>query len=110
MAFRSSQEAESRLRTNMAELTAQEVRDLMEWTHQLSIAAERRLSTELALQNIEAVQKFDESSSKLTKWIIGMTVILVVLTIVIAYYSFVLGQAEKKQSDGQSIHYTPRDD
>jgi hypothetical protein len=110
MPFPSSQDAENRLRTNTAKLTAQEVRDLMEWTHQLSIAAERRLTAELALQNLEAIQKFETSSSKLAKALVWLTVVLLLLTLVIAYYSFVLAQAEKKRTDGQTINYTPRED
>ncbi len=110
MAFPSSQDAENRLRTNTAKLTAQEVRDLMEWTHQLTIAAERRLTAELSLQNLEAVQKFERSSSNLTKWIVSLTAVLVLLTIVIAYYSFVLARAERNQSNSPSIEYTPMED
>jgi hypothetical protein len=53
----------------------------------------RRLKAELTLQNIEAVQKFERSSSRLTGWIIGLTLALVALTVVIAYYSYVLGSS-----------------
>ena len=50
----------------------------------------RRLNAQLALQNLEAVRKFKQSSSKLTKWLIGFTVVLVILTIAITFYTVVL--------------------
>jgi hypothetical protein len=95
MPFKSSQDAETRLRDS-AKLTTQEVQDLFPYMNQLSIAGERRLTAELALQNLEAVQKFETSSSKLTQWLIGLTVVLLLLTGVIAWYSYVLARAEKK--------------
>jgi hypothetical protein len=91
--FASSQDAESRLRSNNAKLTAEEVRDLMPHMNQISETGMRRLKAELTLQNIEAVQKFERSSSRLTGWIIGLTLALVALTVVIAYYSYVLGSS-----------------
>jgi hypothetical protein len=91
--FASSQDAESRLRSNNAKLTAEEVRDLMPHMNQISETGMRRLKAELTLQNIEAVQEFERSSSRLTGWIIGLTLALVALTVVIAYYSYVLGSS-----------------
>jgi hypothetical protein len=104
--FNSCQDAEARLR-DPAKLTTQEVRDLFPYMNQLSITGERRLAAELALQNLEAVQKFENSSSKLTHWLIGLTVVLLLLTTAIAWYSYVLARAEKKvavssQSDAVS--------
>ena len=93
MPFASPQDAESRLRSNNAKLTAEEVRDLMPHMNQISETGMRRLKAELTLQNIEAVQKFERSSSRLTGWIIGLTLALVALTVVIAYYSYVLGSS-----------------
>jgi hypothetical protein len=54
------------------------------------------------LQDLEAVQQFEKSSSRLTQWLIGLTVVLLLLTGVIAWYSYVLARAEKNvppQSD-----------
>src|SRR6266478_5382881 len=73
MTFNSWQDADNRLRTNEAKLTPQEVRDLMPHMNQISETGMRRLKAELALQNIEAVQTFETTSSNLTKWVIGLT-------------------------------------
>lgn len=104
MPFRDSQEVENRLRSNSAKLSPEEVRDLMPWMHQLSIPGERRLTAELALQNLEAVQTFEGSSRRLTKWLIGLTAVLVVLTIVIAYYSIVLARKESSVVPEPQLH------
>jgi hypothetical protein len=95
MPFNSWQDAEARLR-EPTKLTTQEVRDLFPYMNQLSISGERRLTAELALQNLEAVQKFENSSSRLTQWLIGLTGVLLLLTVVIAWYSYVLARTEKK--------------
>ena len=91
MPFRDWQATEARLR-DPARLTAQEVRDLFPYMNELSVAAERRLSAELALQNIEAVQKFETSSGKLTAWLIVLTVVL--LTAVITVFTLVLARPQ----------------
>ena|SRR5712692_9385696 len=90
MPFNSSQDADRRLVTNATKLTPQEVRDLMVWMHQISAAGMRRLDAELSLQNLEATQRFEQSSRKLTKWLISLTAVLVALTLIIAYFSFLL--------------------
>ena len=97
MPFASSDDAETRLK-NPAKLTEQEVRDLIEWMHQIGESGMRRLNAQLALQNIEAVQKFEASSSNLTNWLIWLTIVLVALTIVITYYTYVLAHSEKHAS------------
>ncbi len=91
MPFNSGSDVEARLR-DPANLTSQEVRDLMPWVHQISMIGERRLTAELALWNLEAVQRFERSSNKLTKYLAWVTVALVLLTVAIAYYSFVLAK------------------
>lgn len=90
MPFPSSHEADVRLVGDNSPLTQQEVRDLMPWMNQLSTGAVRRLEAELALQNIEAVQNFERSSSKLTNVLIWLTAALVLLTGVIAYLTVFL--------------------
>jgi hypothetical protein len=92
MPFNSSQQVENRLRTDATKLTAEEVRNLMQWMNQISEGAMRRLDSELALQNLEAVQRFEKSSSRLTLWLLGLTVVLTVLTVVIAFYTVVLAR------------------
>lgn len=99
MPFNSSQAAETRLR-EPPKLTAQEVRDLFPYMNQLSITGERRLTAELALQNIEAVQQFEVSSSRLTKWLVWLTVALVILTVVITFFTIVLA---RKSELGKSV-------
>jgi hypothetical protein len=95
MAFNSSQAAETTLK-DPAKLAPQEVRDLIPHMNQISETGMRRLNAELALQDLEAVQQFEKSSSRLTQWLIGLTVVLLILTGVIAWYSYVLVRAEKK--------------
>ena len=53
----------------------------------------RRAVSSPASPNLEAVQEFEKSSSRLTRWLIGLTVALVVLTVVIAAYTVVLAHA-----------------
>lgn len=81
MPFESSYKADVRLVGDKTELTEKEVRDLFEWLHQISESGMRRLNAELALQNLKAVQKFEQSSSRLTKWLIVFTVVLTALTL-----------------------------
>lgn len=92
MPFNSSGEADRRLVVDSAKLTQQEVRDLMVWMRQLSAPGIQRLNVELSLQSLEAIQRFERSSSRLTGWLIGLTGVLVALTIVIVYYTFVLAR------------------
>jgi hypothetical protein len=95
MPFNSPQEAEARLR-DPAKLAPQEVRDLIPHMNQIGETGIRRLNAELVLQNIEAIQQFEKSSSRLTLWVVWLTVVLLILTGVIAWYSRVLVRAEKK--------------
>jgi hypothetical protein len=95
MPFKDLPDAEARLRDS-EKLRPEQVRDLMPYLPNLSVAAEKRLAAELALQNLEAVQKFEKSSSRLTWVLIALTVALVVLTVAVAYYSYALAHAEKK--------------
>ena len=96
MPINSSQEAETRL-GNSAQLTSEEIHNLFPWMNQISETGMRRLNAHLALQNLEAVQKFEESSRKLTKWLIGLTAALVILRIVITCYTVVLARSAESQ-------------
>ncbi len=93
MPFNSSQDVETRL-ADPKPLTPEEIRDLFPWMNQILETGIRRLNAQLALQNLEAVRKFEQSSSKLTKWLIGFTVVLVILTIAITFYTVVLSRKE----------------
>jgi len=51
--------------------------------------------------NIEAVQTFETSSGTLTRFLIGLTIVLAILTVAIVYYSYLLvheGDREKASS------------
>src|ERR1700693_4441686 len=87
MPFRSNQEVEQRL-LDPSRLEPREIRDLIEWMGQISERGMRRLNIELSLQNLDAVQRFEHSSSSLTKWLIGLTIALVILLVVVAGSTF----------------------
>ncbi len=103
MSFNSSQEVESRLRTDAKKLTPEEVRNLIPWMNTISEVGMRRLDSELALQNLEAVQEFEKSSSRLTLWLLGLTIMLTVLTVVIAFYTVVLARTPRPYGRFQSV-------
>lgn len=100
MRFSSSKDAEDRLK-EPAKLEPEEIDALFEWMHQISETGMRRLNAHLALKNLQGVQKFEQSSSKLTKWLIWLTAVLVILTIVIACYTVVLARKESSGAKGQ---------
>ena len=95
MPFRGSNEVEQRLK-DPARLRPNEVRDLMEWMHQITESGIRRLNAELALQNLEAIQESDRSSRRLTWWVIALTVVLVALTGLMAYLTVLLVRLPKR--------------
>ena len=90
MPFPKLQDAHARLLGDSSKLTPQEVRDLMPWMHLIGKPSMHRLYAELSLQNLEVVQQFERSSSRLSRWMTGLTVVLVVLTSLIAYYTYLL--------------------
>jgi hypothetical protein len=98
MPFKSSHDVEMRL-ADPNPLTSEEIRDLFPWMNQILETGMRRLNAQLALQNLEAVRKFELSSIKLTKWLIWLTAVLVFLTIVIACYTVVLARRESFSSE-----------
>ncbi len=95
MPFATSLDADVRLLSNTSPLTREEVRDLMQWMNQISTGGIRRLEAELALQSIQAVQKFETSSTRLTFWLIVLTAVLVALTGVISYFTVLLAGMPK---------------
>jgi uncharacterized membrane protein len=57
----------------------------------LSVVADDLVSLRATMQeNLKAIKSFDQASRKLAGWLIGLTVVLVVLTIVIAWFTIVL--------------------
>ena len=105
MAFNSLDEVENRL-GNPAALTAQEVRELLPWMNQITEAGMRRLHAQLALHNLEAAQKFEQTSGRLTKSLLALVAVLVLLAVALGYsiLIFVPGHSEKaaKESPGGS--------
>lgn len=80
---------------NKSKLTPEEVRDLIPWMQQVSTGGVRRLDAELALQSIEAIQKFAKSSSKVNCVLIGLTTVIGILTAVLVYYTYLLAQVPR---------------
>src|SRR5260370_39813043 len=64
MPFNSWLDVENRL-GNSSPVSSEEIRQLLQWMNQISETGMRRLNAHLVLQNLEAVQKFEKSSSKL---------------------------------------------
>lgn len=93
MPFSSLHEVENRL-GDPTPLTPQEIRELLPWTNQIGEPGIRRLTAQLALQSHEAVQKFERSSGRLTKWLIALTLVVAVLAIMVGYASFVLAHLD----------------
>lgn len=80
MPIGSSRDAEARL-ADPAKLTESDVRELMPYVRTISEGGLRRLYLELALQDIAAIIKFDQSSGRLSKRILCLTWVLVGLTV-----------------------------
>ncbi len=95
MPYQTREEVEHRL-LEQSPLAPHEVRDLIPWIRIIDEKGKRRLYIELSLQNLEAIQKFEKSSSKLTGWLIAFTVVLVVLTVVITSYTVLLVRIEQQ--------------
>ena len=81
----------------MRPLTDEERRDLYQWLDGAGDQNRRILDLEMTRrlldalnENRSAIQRFDESSRRLTRWLIGLTVVLVILTIVIAGFTILL--------------------
>lgn len=85
MPFANSHDADVRLLGNQDTLTPEEVRDLIPWVRQISEPGMRRLNIELSLQNLQAIQKFEKSSSRLAAWLIVFTAVLAVLTCILVW-------------------------
>ena len=78
-------------------LSDDERRALYQWLTEAGDQNRRILDLEMTRrllgalnENRSAIQRFDESSRRLTRWLIGLTVVLVILTIVIAAFTILL--------------------
>ena len=74
-----------------------EHRALYQWLTEASDQNRRILDLEMTRRLLDAlnesrsaIQRFDESSRKLTRWLIGLTAVLIILTIVIAAFTILL--------------------
>jgi len=67
-----------------------ERRDLYTWMTEASGQNRHMLDLELTRRLLHAIREFEMSSRKLTRWLIRLTVILVILTIVIAGFTILL--------------------
>lgn len=82
MEFKSSADVEHRLSGNDSPLTVEEIQAMRLWLKNISGGGLRRIYAELAFQNLAAIQKFDESSSKLTERLLCLTVVIAALTVI----------------------------
>lgn len=96
MPFTSELEVQNRLQ-NPAPLTRQEVADMFPYLRRLGEGHIRIVWAHLALltmqamdENKEAIERFDESSTKLTKRIYWLTWALVGLTVVLSVFTILL--------------------
>jgi hypothetical protein len=83
MPFDNKQQVHTRL-DNPALLTRQDIDDLNPWLGTLEGGRVYRIFTDLALQNIAAVQSFDASSAKLSRRLLWLTAAIVFLTVILA--------------------------
>jgi len=86
MPFRSQLEAEQRL-DDPRPLTPDEVRDYTGWYQVIGTGGMRRLTVELALRNLTAIQKFDQSTTRLT-WAIAILTALMALPVIFSWIEY----------------------
>jgi hypothetical protein len=78
MAITSPEEAENRLK-DIRPLTRDDLNDLIPYLGAIGGGLTWRISADLDLQTMAAIQKFDASSTKLTWAIVWLTVVAVIL-------------------------------
>ncbi len=101
MPFKDLQSVENRLTQDKAPLTDAEIQELYPWMQYLTVGAARRLDAELALRNIEAVRKFDKSSSRIGKWSLALTVALFFLTVAAVWIAIASYRDTKRSATEQ---------
>lgn len=87
MPFKSHLEAEARL-TDSTPLNVNEVRDLMPWLGAIRESGRTRLNVELAIRNLQAVEKFDKSSTRLA-WAIALLTLILAIPILTDWIKWV---------------------
>jgi hypothetical protein len=90
MPFHSDLEVQNRLQKDASSLTQQEIRDMLPWLRTLGEGHIRILWAHLSLLTMQAIDRFNESSTVLTKRLYWLTWALVVLTIVITIFTILL--------------------
>lgn len=86
--FRSANEAETRLDSNEP-LSADEARALFRWVNPLHHKLPR-IQMDLALQQIEAVDRFNTASGKLTRvgiWLVSLQTFAAIVAVIISVVS-----------------------
>lgn len=84
MEFKAIHDVETRLSGNDAPLTVDEIQAMRLYLKNISGGGLRRIYAELALQNLAAIQRFDDSSSELTKRLLCLTYVIVGFTVITA--------------------------
>ncbi|HEV2287561.1 MAG TPA: hypothetical protein VGR81_01255 [Candidatus Acidoferrales bacterium] len=89
MNFRDLEEVLGRL-DRAERLSNDERRELYTWMAGAGDYHRHMLDLELTRRLLHAIRQFDKSSRTLTCWLIGLTIVLVVLTLVIAGFTILL--------------------
>lgn len=106
MSFSSLHEVENRL-GEPTPLTPQEIREFLPWMNQIGEAGVRRLNAQLALQSHEALQEFERLSSRLTKWLTALSLVLGALTIMVGYGGFLLAHLDRTAGPSSGAQESP---
>ena len=85
---------------NATPLTLEEFAGMLGWikkTYNVSATIILQLRVAIQLDQAlgetrRAIERFDDSSRRLTRWLIGLTVVLVILTGVIAWFTILLSK------------------
>lgn len=104
MLFPDSRSADVRLLTNPEPLTTEEIRGLMLHVGVLSDASQNRLQVEqslmnllalkrqeeLATQQLDSFTKFNASTAKANKWMLGFTATVTFMTLAVAVMTYLM--------------------
>ncbi len=105
MPFESDKEVRQRL-LGPEPLSMAEITDLMPWLNGIPAGLRdvcmSRIEFELAIHNIASVKKFDRSSKRLSWAMITLTVGLLILTVVIAYFTIQLSTLSQDRPQNSS--------
>jgi len=90
MPFRSDLEVQNRLQNDSSPLTHEEIRDMLPFLRTLGEGHIRILWAQLSLLTMQTIDRFNDSSTILTKRLYWLTWALVALTIVITIFTILL--------------------